>query len=217
MECVVQVVRGNSLDITSKTCMFCDEPAQAYFCITGKLKHDGISIQGYEVCNKHLERINALLSGEFEIDNIYLEKYRNKSGKILNLRGYPPIHIRPTKNQKRLKICKFVGCINTFMGIGTKKYCDDIRCIEARQLYNKSIPRSVLSDPDGKNIILSIKYKKRLHNGQSLKIRCHALNKLNNRCSNTFLITYDSRQSVYPQFCECHRSAFKRKMFQQKG
>lgn len=219
MECVAQAVRGSKLSSKGHYCIFCkDKEAVSLFCITKQEKHDGTLLNGFGICQEHLDRLNALLSGEFDIDNIYLEKYRIKHSKKIQLRRFPAIQIAITKNKKTYKKCEFSGCTNTFLGIANKKYCDDTRCIEMRNEYFKTIPRTRLSDPDVKNIILGPKYKKKLRSGQSLKIRCHAKNASNIRCRNTFLITFDLKQKTYPMFCEHHRSAYKRQRYYlQKG
>jgi hypothetical protein len=134
------------------------------------------------------------------------------------LRRFPPINIASTKNKKSWKKCEFTGCSNTFLGIANKKYCDDERCLELRSEFFRTTKRVKLKDPDAKNIILSgPRFKKKLKSGQSLHIRCRARNSLGMRCSNTFLITFDLKQGVYPMFCECHRSAYKRQRYLQKG
>ena len=220
MECVVKVVRGSALDPVKHQCLFCGTAqAESIFCVTKEIKYDGVLLNCFGICKEHLDRLNALLSGEFNIDDIYLEKYRVRHGKNLQLRRYPPIDIAKTQNKRTRKQCAFAGCTNTFIGIANKDYCDDPRCKELRGEYFKSIPRVRLSDPDAKNIVLSgPKIKKKLKSGQSLKLRCRARSSLGVRCANTYLITFDLKQGVYPMFCECHRNAYKRQRFYlQKG
>ena len=219
MESVVQVVRGSQLDPKTHHCVFCGVTATSLFCITKDKKYDGIVINSFGVCNEHLDKLNTLLSGEFDIDDIFLEKYRVTHAKKVHLRRYPPVNIANTKNRKFKKTCSFTGCTNEFIGIANKDYCDDPRCIELRTEYFKNIKRTKLKDPDAKNIILAgPRYKKKLKSGQALHIRCGARSSLGIRCSNTFLITFDLKQGVYPRFCECHRSAYKRQRYYlQKG
>lgn len=219
MECVVQVVRGSKLDPAKTSCAFCGtDQTVSLFCITKETKYDGVLMTCFGICKEHLDRLNALMSGEFDIDDIFLEKYRVKH-KSLNLRRFPPpAQIAKTENRKTLKQCEFHGCTNTFYGIVNQKYCNDERCKELRNEYFKTVPRTRLSDPDGKNIILSTRHKRKLKSGQPLKIRCRAVSSLGVRCKNTFLITFDLKQNAYPMFCECHRSAYKRQRFYlQKG
>lgn len=130
---------------------------------------------------------------------------------------HPPIAVAETKHKKFWQTCSFLGCINRYYGIKNQKYCEDERCIELRRAMVKSRGRKKVTDPDAKNIILSKdRYGKRLMKGQALQIRCGARNSLKDRCPNTFLITFDPKQDVYPRFCEEHRSAYKRLIFQKR-
>ena len=231
MECVVQVVRGSALNLKNESCVFCGtDQITSLFLITKEIKYDGVLLNGFGICKEHLDKLNTLLSGEFDIDNIFLEKYRVKHTSKVQLRRFPvvkprylrkfpAINIASTKNKRTRKQCSFTGCENMFIGITNKDYCDDPRCIELRNLYFKSIKRTRFKDPDVKNIILSgPRYKQKLKSGQALRIRCRARSSLGLRCKNTFLITFDLKQGVYPSFCECHRSAYKRQRFYlQKG
>ncbi len=88
METVVQVVRGDSLDVSNKPCIFCSRvESQEMFAITAGKKYDGVLLRGFPICSEHLHKLNALLSGEFDIDRIELESYRKSVGKAVRLRG----------------------------------------------------------------------------------------------------------------------------------
>jgi len=88
METVVQVVRGDTLDAENKPCVFCDRvDQQEIFCVTAGKKYDGVLLRGFPVCWNHLSKLNALLSGEFDIDKIELESYRKSAGRAVRLRG----------------------------------------------------------------------------------------------------------------------------------
>lgn len=220
MECVAKVVRGSPLDPAHNICVFCGtEQATSLFCITKEIKYDGTLLNCFGICREHLDKLNTLLSGEFNIDDIYLEKHRKNLSKKVQLRRFPTVEIATTKNKKTWKTCEFAGCMNRFLGIANKKYCDDERCIELRAEYFKTIKRVKFKDPDAKNLILSgPRYKRFLKSGQPIRIRCRAISSLGIRCKNTFTITFDLKQNVYPCFCECHRSAYKRQRFHlQKG
>jgi hypothetical protein len=86
MESVVQVVRGSQLNIDTHFCIFCGSPATSIFSITQEKKYDGILLKCFPICKEHQDRINALLSGEFDIDEIFLDKYRTKHAKKVQLR-----------------------------------------------------------------------------------------------------------------------------------
>lgn len=87
MESVVTVVRGDTLEANNRPCIFCGNTHETQlFGVTAGRKHDGILLKTFPLCPEHLDKLNALLSGEFEIDNIMLEKYR-KTSKTLRFRG----------------------------------------------------------------------------------------------------------------------------------
>jgi hypothetical protein len=88
METVIQVVRGDPLDTSNKHCIFCGRNNNTQiFSITVKLTYDGTLIKGFPICEEHLSKLNALLSGEFDIDKIELEAYRKAAGKAVRFRG----------------------------------------------------------------------------------------------------------------------------------
>jgi len=87
MESIVTVVRGDSLDSTSKPCIFCQSIKDTkLFGVTDGKKYDGVLLKTFPLCPEHLDKVNALLSGEFDIDSIMLEKYRKPSA-TLRFRG----------------------------------------------------------------------------------------------------------------------------------
>lgn len=215
MESIVQVVQGDQLNIENKQCIFCNNAAESIFAITKSKKHNGTLITCFPVCKDHRARLNALLSGEFDIDQIYLEQFRSNNIRKINVRRIPPL--AKTNNRKSWQICSFIGCTNRYYGIKNQKYCTDPRCKELRTNREKLRKKTKIIDSDAKNIILEkSRYSKHLIKGQALKIRCRARNAHNERCRNTFLITFDPKQNTYPMFCECHRSAYKRLRYQER-
>lgn len=88
MEMIVQVVRGNSLDAAHEPCTFCGRiDQQSIFLVTAGKKYDGTMLRGFAICAEHLHKLNALLSGDFDIDKIELEKYKKSVGKAVRFRG----------------------------------------------------------------------------------------------------------------------------------
>lgn len=88
MEAIINHVEGDQLE--PKACVFCDKEKD--ISCFGVLPKEGIKWNGrlmtfFGVCEEHLDRINALLSGEYDIDTILLEKYRKPLGKNVRLRG----------------------------------------------------------------------------------------------------------------------------------
>lgn len=87
MESVVQVVRGDSLDPKSHPCIFCGKTSgSGLLGVTAGKKYDGTLLKTFSLCEEHFDKLNALLSGEFDIDLILLEKYR-KQPATLHFRG----------------------------------------------------------------------------------------------------------------------------------
>lgn len=90
MECVIQEWRGQEPTLNKRTCVFCTKTKSAthLFGVTAGKKHDGPIFKFFGVCDEHRDKLNALLSGEFDIDTIFLEKYRKGiSRNRLNLRA----------------------------------------------------------------------------------------------------------------------------------
>jgi len=86
METIIQKVRGD--DLKAKECTFCGstDTCKPFGIITGE-RYDGMLLRHFGVCEEHLAKLNALLSGEFDIDKIDLERYRKTFiGKGIRLR-----------------------------------------------------------------------------------------------------------------------------------
>ena len=95
MECVVKVVRGSPLTPKDQECIFCkNKEAIAVFSVTKEIKYDGVLLSCFGICKEHLDRLNALLSGEFNIDDIFLEKYRVQRSQKIQLRGFMSRHAK---------------------------------------------------------------------------------------------------------------------------
>jgi len=219
MESIVQVTKGSQLEDPSQyKCSFCSSVAIEIFGTTvTKGRKRGIIFRGFGVCKTHLAKLNTMLSGEFNIDEIYLEGYKKNLGKNLKLRKHPPILISNSARNKSIKYCSFPGCTNKFKGIVNKKYCDDPRCKEARKLARKDSTKKIQKDPDADNIILSKKVSRKLQKGHVLKIRCRARDKNGNRCKNTFTAIYEPKKTAYPKYCPEHRTGHRRERFKLKN
>jgi len=89
MESVIQVVRGDPLEISNKHCIFCgrNNGETKILGIITKKTFDGLLFKSFPMCTEHTDKLNALLSGEFDIDKIELEKYRKPVGKAVRFRG----------------------------------------------------------------------------------------------------------------------------------
>lgn len=215
-ESIVQVVQGSQLDDPSKySCGFCQNvtPAVQVFGVTVKKNYKGVMIKHFGVCEQHLLRLNALLSGEFDIDQIFLERFKSKARKTLRVRGHPTLRIAETKNAKTLKECAFGGCTNRFYGIATRKYCSDERCKEMRKLAAASKPRRRTRDPDADNLILPKSLSSWISKGKVLTLRCRAKDGDGCRCRNTFTTVYEPQCTVYPKYCQEHRTGYRRRRF----
>jgi hypothetical protein len=213
MECVITVVRGNKLEVEKNTCQFCCKKAVAFFGITKGKKHDGTLFKGFGICEDHKNKLNSILSGEFDIDYIYSDRINKLASKTVKLRYHPPIQISKTNNKKTLKTCAYPGCSNTFYGIAVQKYCNDDICKEKRKKDLKNKKRKQVIDKTVSNIIIDKKIGKRLNDNQILKMQCRAKDINGNRCKNTFTIEYQNKRTVYRKFCDEHTSSYKRQRF----
>jgi len=87
MESIVEVVRGDNLDISSEDCVFCFKQAVGFISTIAGKKHDGLHIISIPTCKEHFDKINSLLSGKFDIDDINLEQYKtHKPGSGIRMR-----------------------------------------------------------------------------------------------------------------------------------
>jgi hypothetical protein len=214
MESIVQVVKGNQIDDPSKyVCCFCTDPAVSLFGVTTIKKFNGVILKTFGVCQIHLDKINSMLSGEFDIDQIFLERYKAKAGKTLKVRGHPSITLAKTQNIKTLKECAFPGCSNKFYGIVNRKYCADPRCKELRKSATIVKTRTKQVDPDADNLILPKRISKKIKRGKVLVLTCRARDGDSCRCKNKFTVIFEPQKLVYPKYCEEHRTAHRRQRF----
>jgi len=85
MESVIQKIRGDELDIHGE-CQFCRKASVSIFGIINGKKYDGSLFRGFYICDEHREKLNSLLSGEYDIDEICLDRFKAAATKGLNLR-----------------------------------------------------------------------------------------------------------------------------------
>lgn len=85
-ETIIQKIRGNDLKATE--CAFCGSTSNCkMFGVEAGERYDGMLLKHFGICEEHLAKFNALLSGEFDIDKIDLERYRKVHvGKGIRLR-----------------------------------------------------------------------------------------------------------------------------------
>ena len=85
-ETVITKVRGRELE-PNGPCQFCPKQATYIFGVVDSKKYDGYLFKGFPICDEHLDKLNALLSGEYDIDELFLEKYRMTGKRGINLRA----------------------------------------------------------------------------------------------------------------------------------
>ena len=87
-ETIIKKERGE--DLKSTKYAFCGYKVNIkIFGVEAGERFDGIVFKHFGVCEEHLSKINALLSGEFDIDRIDLERYRKVHvGRGLRLRNH---------------------------------------------------------------------------------------------------------------------------------
>lgn len=86
-ETIIKELRGDKLNASE--CVFCSSTHNCtLFGISSGVRFDGVLLKHFGVCEEHLAKLNALLSGEFDIDRIDLERYRktHKGKKGIRLR-----------------------------------------------------------------------------------------------------------------------------------
>ena len=109
MEAIVEVIKGE-LNFLNKKCSFCDKEATLLSGVVNEIRYDDTArLKTLPICKKHFDKLNAILIGEFDIDNIFLKEYSesNKIGRV-KLRKHPPIEIAKTKNKIFLQKCSFI-------------------------------------------------------------------------------------------------------------
>lgn len=86
METVIKVIEGDPVDILDNgECIFCDSQSTHVFMTTIGKKYNGTLVKGFKICTEHMDKLNAILSGKFDIDLVYLRKY-NQTKRPFNLR-----------------------------------------------------------------------------------------------------------------------------------
>lgn len=86
METIITTAQGDNLTTKGKTCTFCDQPAEALFGVIAGKKWNGEVLRSFPTCSVHLECLNSLLSGDYDIDKINLDSLR-KPSTSLRFRG----------------------------------------------------------------------------------------------------------------------------------
>lgn len=215
MESIVKVVEGDSLDSPEKvTCAFCNNKSEQFFAITTRKIRTGILVKSFGACKEHLHKLNALLSGEFDIDEIFTERFRRtRKRRTIKIRGYPMMHIPGTSSKTKKKTCSFSGCTNIFYGVATRKYCKDPRCQEMRKLLASKKPRKKMHDKDADNLILKKRISSKIRKGTVLHLRCRAVDGDGKRCCNIYTTVFEPNCCVYPKYCKEHRTGHRRRQF----
>jgi hypothetical protein len=119
------------------------------------------------------------------------------------------VNLKKTTKKIGTRICKL--CNSKFTGNQFQRYCKKCK-LEKTKISKKgknptfSKSHNIVLNKDKLNRIVKNKHR-------TLNIRCHARNKNNVRCSNTFQITIDKRTKDYPKYCEYHRNEYKRSLF----
>lgn len=87
METLVQVLAGDELD-KKEECTFCFEQSTKMILSVKRKRRDGYMLTGVPVCSDHYKRMELILSGDFDIDNIKLNKNEAKgTGPGVRMRG----------------------------------------------------------------------------------------------------------------------------------
>lgn len=106
------------------------------------------------------------------------------------------------KKKKRLKhkVCKEPGCGKEYIGHPISKYCEFHRIIA-----NRTRKIKVYKSVDVKNFI----FKHGFTHVTKLEFNCQL-----DGCNNKYTVKIFPKQSIYPKFCNVHRSEYKRESLQ---
>lgn len=85
MEAIIQVIEGDKFEDT-QTCIFCDKSTTIAFGLITDKKYNGHIIKYYGICTEHLEIIESILTGEFNINKLHNKPF-NQDIPFLRLRG----------------------------------------------------------------------------------------------------------------------------------
>jgi hypothetical protein len=98
--------------------------------------------------------------------------------------------------QLKRKLCQFPGCTDYYMGTGFSKYCGEHR----KKQYRKEINKSRLKiETESANQTIKHNYER----PQDINYNCEL-------CGESFIITLYPGVTIYPKFCQEHRSEYKR-------
>jgi hypothetical protein len=88
MESIIKIKSGDKLT-TLTSCEFCGHPSEDVLGVIladDYLGENSYVLRSFGICENHKKKINALLSGEYDIDSIFTLEYK-KGQKHLKLRG----------------------------------------------------------------------------------------------------------------------------------
>lgn len=86
MDAVIEIVEGDKPE-DATTCAFCGKTTNvSQFGLILNKRYNGYVLKFMGICEDHLAKIEALLTGETDINKIYCEK-TTKSTPFLRLRG----------------------------------------------------------------------------------------------------------------------------------
>jgi len=107
------------------------------------------------------------------------------------------------------KTCKFPGCNNKFVGVGSRKFCDEhkdpkLRATKIDNSAKKAEKIRLAADWDLSNQIIKHNFLEGTETIQTCP------------CGKKFKVILFPNQYVYPKYCEEHRNPYRRKLLNDK-
>jgi len=110
------------------------------------------------------------------------------------------------KSKQKSRICEHPGCGVSFMGLSRTKYCEGHRAAKySQERHNARKQESVTFSKENLTINHKHVYAKRVKRVCSL-----------GGCNSCYEIILLPKVYVYPKYCEEHRSAYKRELYETK-
>lgn len=77
MKTIIKEIRGDAFNVKNE-CVFCLNTGQYIFGFITEKKADGLLFNNFNMCENHFNKLNTMLSGDFDIDKINTDQYKKK-------------------------------------------------------------------------------------------------------------------------------------------
>jgi hypothetical protein len=110
----------------------------------------------------------------------------------------------PSRTRRETRLCKHPGCAKKFEGSPTSLYCPEHRTRKSRA--ERFVPKQVIA-PEENNLVFQT-----IPSTQSTPVQKTMACALA-QCGRHYTFSVYSDHSVYPMYCELHRTEYKRRFF----